>query len=285
MDDIACATCGASFTPHQRNQRYCSAYCHRHRGWRRTPKPCATDGCPRLSHDGKALCQMHRQRAKKGVLGAAECAADGCDHLARFDDGLCQLHHPRKPRISSRQERICPQCGEAFTTTGRKWRYVHCPPPLTSRGTPTRSAGYLPMPVVDFTCEVCGNLQVGRRGKRFCDRECYRKWHHRSRLARNARKARKMMERATRVDRRAIYERDAWTCWLCGRLARQDVHYNHPLAPTIDHVVPVADGGKHEPGNLLLAHRVCNVRRGTMIVWTAKSAPILDHYLPTPTGA
>jgi len=35
----------------------------------------------------------------------------------------------------------------------------------------------------------------------------------------------------------------------------------HPLAPTIDHVVPLAAGGLHEPANVQLAHFLCNARK------------------------
>jgi len=32
----------------------------------------------------------------------------------------------------------------------------------------------------------------------------------------------------------------------------------HPKAPTIDHVIPLAQGGTHEPLNCRAAHFLCN---------------------------
>jgi 5-methylcytosine-specific restriction endonuclease McrA len=61
-----------------------------------------------------------------------------------------------------------------------------------------------------------------------------------------------------RFDREAIFERDGWVCGICGL----------PVASgeeSIDHVVPVSKGGTHEPGNVRLAHRACNNKRGARV--------------------
>lgn len=36
----------------------------------------------------------------------------------------------------------------------------------------------------------------------------------------------------------------------------------HPKAPTIDHVVPLAEGGADTAANVRLAHFICNSMRG-----------------------
>jgi 5-methylcytosine-specific restriction endonuclease McrA len=60
------------------------------------------------------------------------------------------------------------------------------------------------------------------------------------------------------VNRTEVYERDQWTCQLCREpVARAEV-VPHPQAPTIDHIVPLARGGTHEPANVQLAHYRCN---------------------------
>lgn len=48
-----------------------------------------------------------------------------------------------------------------------------------------------------------------------------------------------------------ILDRDGYACHWCGRMAE-----------TADHVVPVAEGGSDDPGNLVAACRACNERRG-----------------------
>jgi len=36
----------------------------------------------------------------------------------------------------------------------------------------------------------------------------------------------------------------------------------HPLAPTIDHLIPLADGGSDSPANVATAHFLCNSTKG-----------------------
>jgi 5-methylcytosine-specific restriction endonuclease McrA len=60
------------------------------------------------------------------------------------------------------------------------------------------------------------------------------------------------------VNRAEVYERDQWTCQLCGEAVLRDKVVPHPQAPTLDHVVPLARGGTHEPANVQLAHYLCN---------------------------
>lgn len=68
----------------------------------------------------------------------------------------------------------------------------------------------------------------------------------------------------TEAQRLAIYQRDEWTCQICREPVPRGVHYNDPLAPTLDHIEPqsLALIPNHDPTNLRLAHRVCNAKRG-----------------------
>ena len=64
------------------------------------------------------------------------------------------------------------------------------------------------------------------------------------------------------VNRRDIYERDNWTCQLCHKKVDPTKKVPHPKAPTIDHIVPLAAGGSHEPANAQCAHFLCNATKG-----------------------
>lgn len=65
-----------------------------------------------------------------------------------------------------------------------------------------------------------------------------------------------------------LIQRDGVNCHLC-RLpifcwwARAKRERFHNLAPSIDHVIPRALGGRYDLANLRLAHRWCNTYRGT----------------------
>lgn len=57
--------------------------------------------------------------------------------------------------------------------------------------------------------------------------------------------------------RLAINLRDGMTCIYCLR----DLHGAEPFDVTLDHVVPHADGGGNDEGNLITACRSCNCSR------------------------
>jgi len=65
------------------------------------------------------------------------------------------------------------------------------------------------------------------------------------------------------VRRYQIHERDRWRCHLCGKKVNREVVAPHPKAPTIDHVIPLAKGGTHEPANCRTAHFLCNSTKGS----------------------
>lgn len=62
--------------------------------------------------------------------------------------------------------------------------------------------------------------------------------------------------------RLAIYERDAWTCYLCELPVDRDGDPNGNQAPSLDHVFPKSFGGSDDPSNLKTACRSCNSRKG-----------------------
>ncbi|WP_182359460.1 HNH endonuclease [Tomitella gaofuii] len=52
-------------------------------------------------------------------------------------------------------------------------------------------------------------------------------------------------------------------CWLCGQPIAYDVHYMHPDAFSVDHMLPVSTHPEHaeDAANLRAAHRHCNIVR------------------------
>lgn len=50
-------------------------------------------------------------------------------------------------------------------------------------------------------------------------------------------------------------------CAACGGMVRVDAPRLHQDEPTLDHVIPKADGGPDALSNLLVKHRRCNERR------------------------
>ena len=69
------------------------------------------------------------------------------------------------------------------------------------------------------------------------------------------RRARKRAAFVTPVSVAEIYERDKGRCGICGDFVGLD-------NISLDHVIPLARGGTHEPCNIQLSHLRCNLKKG-----------------------
>ena len=99
-------------------------------------------------------------------------------------------------------------------------------------------------------CAGCGNwFTTTRSWQAFCSAACRGEREH--------------IPSAVRI---AVYLRDEWRCQLCGSTVKRKASAPDPEAPTLDHIVPVSRGGTDDPGNLQLAHFLCNVKRGNKML-------------------
>lgn len=58
-----------------------------------------------------------------------------------------------------------------------------------------------------------------------------------------------------------VIDRDGLECWICGRVVELSAPPNRKRTPSLDHIVPLSEGGTNALDNLRLAHNVCNQRR------------------------
>lgn len=220
--------------------------------------------------------------------------ACGKPHRAR---GLCGVHynatHQTKAQHNRPRSVECAACGKPMTTTSspkydRNACSYECRATLQFPGRVTaipqnhpahpRWAGKLlpvvwraPLPRpqqskppairwVAGRCQRCGDafidVWLAERSAIYCSNACARK------MGKARHRARKKDAYVADVSPRRIYERDGWRCQLCKKPVLRDEVVPHPLAPTIDHRVPLAAGGTHEPANAQCAHYICNSRKG-----------------------
>lgn len=148
----------------------------------------------------------------------------------------------------------CRYCDGWYTARGHKRCGCVRPAAGVRRGT-----------TLALTCKVCGsvfNRRSTTRRPEFCSDWC--RTHNPQaaatrRIQKARRRARKRQAEYEPVNPLTIYERDAWTCQLCGKRIDRTKTAPHPKAPTIDHLLPLAQGGAHVPANLQAAHFRCNV--------------------------
>lgn len=110
-------------------------------------------------------------------------------------------------------------------------------------------------------CFVCGRLTTNRY---CCSVACSEK---RSNNIKEIRRREKLKEAIvdTDITLEKVYRLNDGICYLCGSACDwndKEIRENGIVCgntyPSIDHVIPLANGGKHEWGNVRLAHRRCN---------------------------
>ena len=161
--------------------------------------------------------------------------------------------------MARKRDRPCTKCGELM------WGGKRCLPPgegicrkcrsesykvrLRKDGKPLRSGPQV------FKCARCGRdwQREAVRGQvpKWC-RECT---HMGPYERRRATLADAFVED---VDRSAVFLADGYRCHLCGKMTDKSKTVPDPMAPTVDHVIPLSVGGKHEAANCRTAHFSCN---------------------------
>lgn len=114
------------------------------------------------------------------------------------------------------------------------------------------------------TCLHCSKVitQERRADAIFCSEECNSKAHQLQRKLRNRAKE----EGKRGYLRTKICERDGWICQICKEPVERSAHHPNPLAPSLDHIIPVSKGGSSDPSNLQLTHLRCNLKRGNKVL-------------------
>ena len=58
-----------------------------------------------------------------------------------------------------------------------------------------------------------------------------------------------------------VLARDDWTCGICGDPIDPTLRHPAPGSATVDHVIPLVEGGPHSLENTQAAHYTCNCRK------------------------
>ena len=247
----------------------------------RPPKWCDT-------HRKTIKVERERERLANESRG---CAVAGCvnRHCCK---GLCKTHYNRRFGAPDTDPKIsvpCAYCGKACwkrRSQLRRYAQSYCSMRCVANGvhglttgttlTPFRPEPALARAIQSFDrahyrshrrqrtfrsgpCLICGTNFTSLNLDRTCSASCQAiHASDRKHAAKHRRRAR--MRDAYRADviRSDIWTRDKFTCQLCGHALDMGEAVPHPLAPTIDHIVPLARGGTHEPSNVQAAHFLCN---------------------------
>lgn len=180
------------------------------------------------THGGRRFCSArcrNREKERRDHGSAERWAGRVCVCGATFDAEI-------RPGAPARK---CPACRAADERSGRPLRSARC--------AMCRTPFETPHPTKLFCSSSCGERARGKR----------RRSTTVDRRGRSGRPWRRI--------RRQVLDEES-TCWICGLAIDPVVLWPDRAAGTVDHVVPLSDGGHPtDRSNLRAAHFVCNVAR------------------------
>lgn len=173
----------------------------------------------------------------------------------------------RKPYGFIGDEAECKLCKNVFVKKqynqsycGKKCREKFCNDAATARAT-DRSERPCKF------CKVSFSPTVVDRRKIFCSPKCRVSWVYKEKSGNTARRrTRKYGGKYESLSKWKIFERDGWTCQICGvetpeRLSGLWL----PNSPELDHIIPLAKGGDHTKSNVQCACASCNRKKGASL--------------------
>lgn len=157
----------------------------------------------------------------------------------------------RLPLVQARRA-TCARCGGEFTARSRD--RIYCGDTCKVAAYRERRAqGVRRVGSHEVVCDECGTPFTSVRPEaRWCSKECANRHWGRMRS-----RQRRLPTTAAYSDRE-IFERDGWRCHLCGKRIFKSKRWPDQACGTIDHIVPLSEGGRDEPSNVAAAHWRCN---------------------------
>lgn len=242
--------CSNTFEPPVNNphQKYCSTYC-RHKAKRVRYADTLVDRvCPTCGQTYQTT-ELEFRNGKKNYC------SDDCKPPVRYEEVevTCQRCHIQF--MAYPQTKWCEECRDevAREYSRANWRRYYKRPTYGMRKCAHCNREFMP----DHGAQIYHNKRCAERAHKNNEGAKKRQRKYMQRRNEWTRKP----PGSERVYRARIFERDNWTCQLCGSKVDKRLKWPHPKSATIDHILPLANGGQHVPENCQLAHFICNSTR------------------------
>jgi endogenous inhibitor of DNA gyrase (YacG/DUF329 family) len=254
-----CVQCGIVFTTKKKNQKTCSQECGRKQGHETQKKYYTCRYC------GKIFSKENAYRMKY--------CSTACAYAANRIPAAILEERAAKKKL----QKLCLWCGKSFITTYSYKKYCSKQCSYCGSLRDKRNKWAEEFVPINFKCKECGTSVVTECGKpfsSFCSIECQEKYVNRGYKQR--RKEQMRLAYKEPVYFKKIFRRDKGICGICGMPVPYDKDPFNIWAATIDHIIPLSQGGTHEATNCQLAHRICNSLKqdsteGFIIDWETKN--------------
>lgn len=156
--------------------------------------------------------------------------------------------------------RECARCGISIDHRDKRSR--HCSTRCRDRDYEGAAIG-----TTRACAQCCATFTATKGTHIYCTKQCRdRADLERNRHAYNQRNAtRRARLRGARVGSafttHEVCDRDGWICQLCLAPIDWTLSGRRPLAPSVDHIIPINAGGAHALDNVWAAHFGCNARK------------------------
>lgn len=258
---INCARCGAEKAVGQRGPIpvFCSGACRAgSKNARRVEITCNHCGQPASVREGTRYCSP-RCRNATARRGARE---DG-----RYDAALLKSREETARRRAA-NARPCPYCDEPMLNPRR----VQCGKPECKRAmkaerTKTWHRNYTATTGKRYATERYREQSIEYYKQRREQLGHWRQLYPEAAALADARR-RMLIQQAEQGERFApteVYERDGWTCGLCRLSVDPGLAWPHPMSASVDHILPLSQGGSHTLANVQCAHLSCNSRKSDRV--------------------
>jgi hypothetical protein len=183
--------------------------------------------------------------------------SDACEHKHKFVSEKTVLYKTcvtcKKEFVTNRSKKTV--CTECVARSNER---------IAARKKKEANRNYFP----EKKCLVCGSVFVDSsltRNKKVCSRKCT---HKADRDKHNySAKRRAIIFGANHIpySRADVFERDGYTCYLCGLPLDMTSTMPAYFSATVDHVVPLSRGGQDNLSNVRAAHLICNMRKSNRV--------------------
>lgn len=278
MQEKYCPVCGKEIKYGERHKKYCSEHCQ-DVAHTKICKECGKEFVPKLANgyyrDSQLYCSAecaNNARKDKTLYVCKQCGktfhrrkteTDRCDFCSRECSAKYKSEH--RPMVQKQFffgfPHKCEQCGKSFFSLSKDATF--CSKECRKQWKNEHAA---PIQIYYHECQQCGRIFISpQKNRKYCSEECQKKAYDKIHEIRRRTRKRINGDADYSISLSKLCKRDHGICAICGEKVNMKADPNSNEYGSIDHIIPLAKGGKHTWDNVQLTHRICNSNKRDII--------------------